>query len=285
MARKCDVEIARHRLDGGDPEARIRRLDLLLAGDERHRVGADPLHGAVIDLARQQPQRQADQPGRMRQHPLDGEMGLAGIGRAQHGGDAGATGTQITIGGRRERNRHQGPGIGARLAQQAAAFCITTRRWKGLCLRCGTSLEQIAAESATRRLFEFVHRDIWRCQQGSQYQIGWNRRTWGRRFGAKIVNGSRDHNFTPSQEPSGLWIAGKPQAGNGRASAPTPAAITGSWRSDAAVRRLHDRDEFRRLQQAGAERRRHREAERHQHARAGDRCQPHFGVAQRRPDT
>ncbi len=38
-----DVEVARHRLDGRDPEARIRRLDLLFAGDQRHRVGADPL--------------------------------------------------------------------------------------------------------------------------------------------------------------------------------------------------------------------------------------------------
>ena len=38
-----DVEIARHGLDGGDPEARIRRLDLFLAGDQRDGVGADPL--------------------------------------------------------------------------------------------------------------------------------------------------------------------------------------------------------------------------------------------------
>ncbi len=38
-----DVELARHRLDGGDPEARVRGLDLLLAGDERHRVSPDPL--------------------------------------------------------------------------------------------------------------------------------------------------------------------------------------------------------------------------------------------------
>ena len=37
-----DIEIARHRLDGGDPEARIRRLDLLLAGDQRDLVGARP---------------------------------------------------------------------------------------------------------------------------------------------------------------------------------------------------------------------------------------------------
>ena len=99
---ECDVEIARHRLDGRDPEARIGRLDLLLAGDERDRIGADPLDGAVIDLARQQPQRQPDHPGRMRQHPLDGEMGLPGIGRTEHGGDAGATGAQVTIGGRRK---------------------------------------------------------------------------------------------------------------------------------------------------------------------------------------
>ena len=35
-------------------------------------------------------------------------------------------------------------------------LCITTRRWKGLCLTCGTSLERITAESATRALFEFV---------------------------------------------------------------------------------------------------------------------------------
>ena len=101
-----DVEIARHRLDGGHPETRIARLDLLLAGDQRHRVGADPLDRAVVDFAGKEPQRQPDQPGRMRQHPLDGEMGFSGIGWAEHGGDAGATGTQVTIGRRRERNRH-----------------------------------------------------------------------------------------------------------------------------------------------------------------------------------
>ena len=44
----------------------------------------------VVDLARQQPQRQADHAGGMRQHPLDREMGLAGVGRPEHGGDAGA---------------------------------------------------------------------------------------------------------------------------------------------------------------------------------------------------
>ena len=37
-----DVEVARHRLDGRDPVARIRRLDLLLAGDQRDVVRARP---------------------------------------------------------------------------------------------------------------------------------------------------------------------------------------------------------------------------------------------------
>ena len=87
---KRHVEIARHRLDGGDPEARLLRLDLLLAGDQRDRISAGAIDDLVVDLARQQPQRQADDAGRMRQHPLDRQMGLAGVGRAEHRGDAGA---------------------------------------------------------------------------------------------------------------------------------------------------------------------------------------------------
>ncbi len=85
---KRDVEIPRHRLDGGDPEPRILGLDLLFAGDQRHRIHAGAVGDLVVDLARQQPQRQPDHAGGMRQHPLDREMGLAGIGRPEHGGDA-----------------------------------------------------------------------------------------------------------------------------------------------------------------------------------------------------
>jgi hypothetical protein len=33
----------------------------------------------------------------MREHPLDGEMGLARIGRPEHGSDAGAAGARIAI--------------------------------------------------------------------------------------------------------------------------------------------------------------------------------------------
>jgi hypothetical protein len=37
---KRHVEIPRHRLDGGDPVARVLRLDLLFAGDQRDALGA-----------------------------------------------------------------------------------------------------------------------------------------------------------------------------------------------------------------------------------------------------
>ncbi len=106
-----DIEVARHRFDGGNPIARIWRLDLLLAGDERHGVGADPLTRTIVDFARQEPQRQADHARRVRQHPLDGEMRLAGICRPEHGSDAGAACAQIAISRRREGNRHRRPGL------------------------------------------------------------------------------------------------------------------------------------------------------------------------------
>ena len=96
------IEVGRHRLDGRDPEARIGRFDFFLAGHERDRIRADPLNRLVVNFARQQPQRQANQAGRMRQHSLDGEMGLAGISRTEHSGDAGAARAQITIDGRRK---------------------------------------------------------------------------------------------------------------------------------------------------------------------------------------
>jgi hypothetical protein len=92
-----DVDVARHRLDGRDPEARIGRLDLLLTGDEGDVLGADAIHALVVDLAREQPQGQPDHAGRMREHAFDREMGLAGIGRAEHRRNAGATGTGVPV--------------------------------------------------------------------------------------------------------------------------------------------------------------------------------------------
>ena len=52
--------------------------------------GADLLADAGIDLARQQPERQADDAALMRHHAFDGEMRLAGVGRAEHRGHVAA---------------------------------------------------------------------------------------------------------------------------------------------------------------------------------------------------
>ena len=81
---EIDVDVARHRLDRRDPVAGTLRLDLFLARDQRNVAGADAGDDLVVDFAREQPQRQADQPAFVPQHPLDREMGLAGIGRAEH---------------------------------------------------------------------------------------------------------------------------------------------------------------------------------------------------------
>ena len=98
-------EVAGHGLDGGDPVARVARLDLLLACDERHSPHARLLDDLVIDLARQQPQGQADDAAGILQHALDGDVGLAGIGRPQHGRHAPATLRRVQ-GGRRESEIH-----------------------------------------------------------------------------------------------------------------------------------------------------------------------------------
>jgi hypothetical protein len=100
------VEIAGHRLDGGDPEARVRRLDLLLAGDQRDILSPDPIDHLVVDFAGEQPQRQPDHARRVGEHPLDGEEGLAGVGGAENGGNAGAPQTVVAVHRRRERNWH-----------------------------------------------------------------------------------------------------------------------------------------------------------------------------------
>ena len=77
--------VERHRFDGADVIGRVGRDDLLLAGDQRHGAGAFQGGDAVVILARQETQRKADHAGLMAEHALDGEVGLAGIGRAQDG--------------------------------------------------------------------------------------------------------------------------------------------------------------------------------------------------------
>ena len=86
--------------------------DLFLARDQRHAVV--PLHGGdpLIDLARQQPQRQADDAALVGHHPLDGVVGLAGIRGAENGRHAAI------------RDRHVGecPGSAGPLALRSPAM-------------------------------------------------------------------------------------------------------------------------------------------------------------------
>ncbi len=89
---KLGADIDRHRLDGADPVGGARRHDPLLAGDQRDHRGAAQRHDAVVDLAGQEPQGQADHAGPMPEHALDGVMGLAGIGGAQHRNHAAVAG-------------------------------------------------------------------------------------------------------------------------------------------------------------------------------------------------
>ena len=119
----------------------------------------------VVDLARQQPQRQPDHAGRMRQHALDGEMGLAGIGRAQHGRDAGAARSRCSGRLRGKRDGHYASGLAAKPSSRPRPrrFCITMRRRTCARLSIRTSLERNAPESLTRGAFRFVHGDIWQA--------------------------------------------------------------------------------------------------------------------------
>ena len=64
----------------------MARKPVMLVTMDAQRAGA--VDQLVVDLARQKPQRQADHAGGMRQHPFDREMGLAGVGGAEHGSDA-----------------------------------------------------------------------------------------------------------------------------------------------------------------------------------------------------
>jgi len=85
--QKIDVDIARHRLDRRDPVARPLRLDLLLACDEGNLVGADAGLDLIVDFAREKAQRQSDHAAFVSEHALDRQVGLAGVGRPEHGGD------------------------------------------------------------------------------------------------------------------------------------------------------------------------------------------------------
>ena len=83
------VAVERHGLDGAGEPAGVRRDDLFLAGDQGNMAGALGGDHAVVVLAREQPQGEADDAGGVREQALDREVGLAGVRRAEDGLDAG----------------------------------------------------------------------------------------------------------------------------------------------------------------------------------------------------
>jgi hypothetical protein len=111
-------------------ETQYRRLDLLLAGNQRDGLLAHPLGDLVVDLARQQPQRQPDHARGMREHPLDGEMRLARIGGSQHCRYTGTAGSRCSDRLRRKTDSHYASELvpAAAIAACTPLPCITMRR-------------------------------------------------------------------------------------------------------------------------------------------------------------
>ncbi len=85
---ECSARLPRHGFDGADGKARAGRSNLLLARDQRNMGNPDLLNDPRIDLAREKTQRQADHATAVRNHALDGIMGLSGVRGAENGGDA-----------------------------------------------------------------------------------------------------------------------------------------------------------------------------------------------------
>jgi hypothetical protein len=86
---KGDVTVNRHRFGSAQQPAGTRWQDFLFAGQQPDLFGPLQRHDPVINLARQQSQREAHHAARMPAHPLDREMRLAGVGRAEHSSDRG----------------------------------------------------------------------------------------------------------------------------------------------------------------------------------------------------
>jgi len=83
--RQCPV--GDHRLCRAKEIARRWRHDPFLAGNQRDLWSALQLYDPIIDFARQKAQRKADHAASMSTHPLNREMGFAGVGGAEHGGE------------------------------------------------------------------------------------------------------------------------------------------------------------------------------------------------------
>jgi len=83
---RADVRTSHRTLPGASERKRDRPAHTPgSARDERYVACAFEANDLVVDLSREQAERQADHARAMRQHPFDREMGLAGVGWAQNG--------------------------------------------------------------------------------------------------------------------------------------------------------------------------------------------------------
>ena len=81
--KKIDRAVERHQFDRAHKIGGVRRQDLFFAGDQSDCARASELDDSVIVFAGEEPQRKPDHAAAMAEHALDGEMGLAGIGRPE----------------------------------------------------------------------------------------------------------------------------------------------------------------------------------------------------------
>ena len=95
---EVDVPTERHGLRGANPVVGAAWRAFLFARHQGDAVLTDASRHAVIDFARQQPERQADHAAAVAQHALDGEVGFAGVGGSQDGFDPGAVGHGRMVG-------------------------------------------------------------------------------------------------------------------------------------------------------------------------------------------
>ncbi len=82
------MAVERHGLDGAGEPSGVGRDDLLLPRDQGDVAGTLAGDHAVVVLASQEAQREADDAGRVGEQPFDRQMRLAGIGRAKDSLDA-----------------------------------------------------------------------------------------------------------------------------------------------------------------------------------------------------
>ena len=90
---KGNVLADRHRFRCAKEIAGAGRQDLFFAGEQRDLTLALQRHDAIVDLAREQPQRKADHAACMAAHAGNCEVGLARVRRAENGSQGGAAGS------------------------------------------------------------------------------------------------------------------------------------------------------------------------------------------------